>query len=189
VKRLRKSLGVAVIGVSLVLCITISLIWIASFARSAWFSIDITQDNGHRVRALWTRVDFRSDGTGLYIAPISSSDPEEVVRYSNPEKPIKIRGAIGQKAELFSPYIRKTHHGFALYYEGTNTPSTRHFILDIRVPYWFLCLTFAVLPAMTVIKRYRRRDVCTTACAKCGYDLRARPERCPECGAIPAGEN
>jgi len=60
-------------------------------------------------------------------------------------------------------------------------------------PGWLVAIV-ASLPAAAWLVLWRRKgarakrvDVCPT----CGYDLRATPERCPECGCIPApiGEN
>ena len=56
------------------------------------------------------------------------------------------------------------------------------------VPHWFLALLFALLPAVRLIKRWRNR-IPPGNCQKCGYDLRASEDRCPECGApIPSAD-
>ena len=52
------------------------------------------------------------------------------------------------------------------------------------VPLWFLVLALSLLPAASLMNRRRetyRKKHCR--CPACGYDLRATPGRCPECGA------
>jgi predicted RNA-binding Zn-ribbon protein involved in translation (DUF1610 family) len=51
------------------------------------------------------------------------------------------------------------------------------------VAYWLLLLPTLVLPAVVIVRHRRRRlRERNNLCPKCGYDLRASPERCPECG-------
>lgn len=56
----------------------------------------------------------------------------------------------------------------------------------LQFPMWFCVAIFAVLPSGVAARwtrsRLRRRE---GFCSKCGYDMRATPQRCPECGAIP----
>jgi hypothetical protein len=56
----------------------------------------------------------------------------------------------------------------------------------VVVPYWAICVMGAgPMAAWMVLERRRRRRADTLHCRACGYDLRATPERCPECGALP----
>jgi hypothetical protein len=58
--------------------------------------------------------------------------------------------------------------------------------LVVSVPYWAVVLAAAVMPLLWwrsfVQRRRRLRRERAQLCPACGYDLRATPGRCPECG-------
>jgi hypothetical protein len=50
-------------------------------------------------------------------------------------------------------------------------------------PLWLVTLSSGVFAVMLFVSHRRNRPVEEGRCAVCGYDLRATPDRCPECGA------
>ena len=75
-------------------------------------------------------------------------------------------------------------------YRGT----VRHFVrlppaalYGVAVPHWLLVLATSVLPGVFLLRLRRRalarRLSAAGLCRRCGYDLRASPHRCPECGS------
>ena len=54
-----------------------------------------------------------------------------------------------------------------------------------EVPHWVLAGASGALPGLLVMRAFRtRRRVRRRLCLSCGYDLRATPDRCPECGTL-----
>jgi hypothetical protein len=153
--------------------------------------------------ALWVRSYWRYDG----VAHVSvSGDQQEVFEsnygelghYSNhfgrsmPElltlprwysytKPSDSNGGPSSFARQnqFVQFDWVPGFGYANYETSLNDYVYR----SLWFPHWFPVLLFAILPALRLrsILRTRRRHRCGL-CPQCGYDLRATPERCPECG-------
>jgi hypothetical protein len=72
--------------------------------------------------------------------------------------------------------------GFGMGYSHDNKYPTRY----LASRYWFVVMMTAILPAARLAgwRRRRRLRMHPNLCRHCGYDCRATPERCPECGSL-----
>jgi hypothetical protein len=100
----------------------------------------------------------------------------------------------GTYLDVVSPAIKPAgKFGFGYYQEKEwrQHKSTRFDLANWAVvaPYWLIALVGVPLPMVWICRRVRMdRTLLGGRCTVCGYDLRATPDRCPECGKVPAGK-
>jgi predicted RNA-binding Zn-ribbon protein involved in translation (DUF1610 family) len=101
-------------------------------------------------------------------------------------------GTLYKAASVFEFCIASTAEvSFGLADWLPSTPTATYpnydYVVSIRMPWWVAALILAVPEIALLAKRRQRRIVpdVRSSCESCGYDLRATPEQCPECGSKP----
>ena len=159
---------------SLLLCVGVCVLWWRSFRvtdRAGWAS---GSAGAARVEA---RAEVVSDDGGLRFSWSRDGHPR-------PSGPGLYRecDAVGVRWEPLpeSGYLGRFSGEF---WDHPGGESRR----GVGAPHWLVALLACAPPARRLLARRRRlRRLRLGLCHACGYDLRATPGRCPECGAEAA---
>jgi hypothetical protein len=165
---------------SLLLCAAVAALWGCSHATDAYLRryhepaiVECMSCSG-RIAVRW----------GEFV----STEVEVPSGWAGTVWPLR-RGSYFYGTDYYEDLLRDHANGGTMYRRSrVNTPEQRGDVLLLVVPYWPLVLASAT-PVVALFASRRRNcpRVRTGLCAACGYDLRATPGTCPECGtrAIP----
>ena len=168
-------------AVSLLLCVATVALWVRSYSRSD--CIVYVGPSGHRgVQWAWGALIIGMDDGG------SPRRQLEFISWGPPSAEMRVgsgrwsRLGFGYESVDAPPNVPPAVDAWM---SANDQPVARVRVRRLAVPMWCVAALFSVLPIWKLVAiRSRRNRV--GVCPSCGYDLRATPDRCPECGAAPA---
>ena len=175
-------------ALSLLLCVAVVTLWVRSYSRADTWRREWND------RARWTYAEDHvtsADGAvRLWLHRRRDRPVDYVVAFHDAcERRRAARAWHGWEflpRLSVEPAVPQSWHaaGFSFGRSEQQPLAPRRDNYTIAVPYWALAAVAlapaAWRPAASELRRRRRR---AGLCARCGYDLRATPEQCPECGA------
>lgn len=186
--------GKIVAILSLLVCIAAAGIWIRSYFVQDEISVRVRAPAPPNGRATWvgvmslwgklvlTRLVHQPDDareSGWTVSGVRGSDGPRPVWRTQAATP---------------PYVYQPQHiwermGFRIDESSVIVTSSIVFFeraydsLTVTVPLWAVSLVSGLPPLLWGILYGRKRNWRAAGrCSRCGYDLRASPNRCPECG-------
>ncbi|HWE95382.1 MAG TPA: hypothetical protein VG269_15550 [Tepidisphaeraceae bacterium] len=190
---MRRRLFTILSALSLLLCVATALLWPRSYSISDALTIDLPQfgrplaDDTLNIASGNGGVGFSFDRWAAWELgtrkPTRRDFHPHVVSYQSlpPFYPWKLNQTFfqshGCEISTHTEPISPTSVGSGVIYQ-----------FNVVLPDAAMLGATSILPALWVWQWHRRRKRrlrSAFACRVCGYDLRATPGRCPECGTVP----
>ena len=163
---MRRRLSTLLSAASLVLCVAMAVLWVRS-----WSTIDL-----QRYHTGPGGVDYHFDlDQGAFV-------------FARARWESMLRQPAGWSHDEYAPGdVSNPWYNFPVFGTlkvETGPEALNRWSLLVRVPFWLLFLLLGWPAYVWLWRRWNRRGPgCAHSCSNCGYDLRASPGRCPECGA------
>jgi hypothetical protein len=176
VRRARRILVNATTVLSFLFCVATVVVWV----RSYWWTTTLGRySRPYDGAALHTYECALRPGRLTVIDSLWGRGGDAATSYA----------VVDERVENFtpSPDVDVVHLGFGWVSYLTPPDMASSSVRGMSVPYWAVAIGLAVPPALACRRRARHRVArrATGLCPTCGYDLRATPDRCPECGNAP----
>jgi len=195
-KRLRRIIFNSIAAASALLFAAVAAMGVLSCFTTERFAFARFSDDGDRTFWIWDEIEFGRGGIGFQRG-VQSGDKktyhaetvsmlkrdgfrgdEQFFHLTAPPEYPNFKVGVGD-----TPVWGGFKYGrFAHFRNGPRRPSDS--AVQVVVPLWAVLPALVVPPAIWVL-RGRRTRFLPGRCQACGYDLRATPECCPECGMIP----
>lgn len=173
-------------GISGLLFLAVAGVWVRSFFQRDMVSFVTSKGNGQLIQSIRGRLHIISElegrSSGAFLHRVDRLSPDAVWNGAMSGYPVKVEWRLGHVWQHYTRQLFPLYSGFG----GSPFILTHHRL--IVVPYWSPALLFGILPTIWTwrfVKSGHRRKL--GHCPRCNYDLRATPQRCPECGWTAAG--
>ena len=186
-------------ALSLLLCVAVCVLWV----RSYWHRDSLYREEMSPGGLAWTSKTFHSSSgmiwadiwRGSYLDRSIALYEWQMLQRFREQAALRVgdSATVRPGTWTYSDVVPRPavtpEESFGIHYVRTRdqiAPGITHFVFHAGIPHGLVAALAMILPAVStwswLRRRHRRRG---GLCPSCGYDLRATPGRCPECGAQP----
>ena len=183
-RKIRRALFATAATMSLLVAAATAVVWARAqcrFDNYSYRNFTIRQRNVYEKRGLLL---FRSESLWVEISWHVKHTPAGVGPW--PPQNLPAMGFFGSGGYYPLPMPPEPGSVLGVYFAMNSDSPHGQGEIRLQLPYCMVLLAALVLPAawIVAVRRRRTRDLAARNCTNCGYDLRATPNRCPECGMV-----